>query len=108
MKSTLQLLEKALKKHPAPYWHQHLNLSRNALHSAKQRGNLSPSIAFALAEEMGENPEQWALVAAVEGERDSACRRRMARRILGMASPALLAAVAGVAAAIQSAVCILC
>ncbi len=81
MQSTLTLLDRALKLQPAAEWHRKLKLSKNALHSAKTRGNLSPAIAYALAEEMGENAPGWALVAAMESERDSACKERMVKRL---------------------------
>lgn len=55
MKTTAQLLERALEMHPAAYWHEKLALSKNALHAAKNRGSLSPALAGAIAEEMGES-----------------------------------------------------
>lgn len=104
MQNTMNLLEAALKVHPAAVWHEKLNLSKNALHAAKNRGHLSPAIAGALAEEMGEDYQKWMVIAALESERDSACKTRMVRKIitgaaltLGAASPAL-----------AKAVCILC
>lgn len=104
MKTTMNLLEEALNKHPAAYWHDKLNLSRNALHSAKHRGNLSPAIAGALAEELGEPVEKWIVIAALESERESACKTRMMRKFL--VGGALSLAAIGTAAA--KAVCILC
>lgn len=80
MQNTMNLLEAALKEKTAAEWHKKLNLSRNALHTAKLRGHLSPAIAGALAEELGEDVEAWMLVAALESERDSACKERMLRR----------------------------
>lgn len=77
MKNTMDLLESALSQHPAPYWHARLCLSRNALHTAKMRGHISPAIAGALAEEMGEDPKEWIIVAALESEKGSACKDRM-------------------------------
>lgn len=104
MQNTMNLLDAALQKHPAAFWHQKLNLSRNALHSAKHRGNLSPAIAGALAEELGLDPRDWIVIAAIESERESACKSRMVRKFitgaaltLGATSPAL-----------AEAVCILC
>lgn len=44
MQSTMNLLEAALSVKPAPAWHEELNLSRNALHTARSRGHLSPAI----------------------------------------------------------------
>ncbi len=104
MQTTMDLLEKALEIHSAAEWHKRLDLSRNALHSAKQRGNLSPSIAGALAEEIGENAQKWMVIAALEGERESACKSRMVRKFL--LGTALTIGAVGTAAA--KGVCILC
>ena len=54
MKSTADLLKKALSKEEMPYWTKKLGLARQTLHTAKVRGRLSPAIAGALAEELGE------------------------------------------------------
>lgn len=81
MQNTMNLLDAALSMQPAPYWHERLKLSRNALHTAKTRGHLSPAIAGALAEELGENVNQWIVIAALESERDSSCKQRMLKRI---------------------------
>lgn len=81
MKSTIDLLTKATNREPMPYWSRKLDLARQTLHNSKLRGHLSPAIAFALAEEMGEDPAEWALIAAAESERDSACKTRMLKRL---------------------------
>ena len=96
----MNLLEAALSKHPAAYWHEKLNLSRNALHSAKHRGNLSPALAGALAEELGEPVEKWIVIAALESERESACKTRMVRKFLtGTALAGTLMGASGAATA---------
>ncbi len=104
MQNTMDLLDSALKLRSAADWHKQLDLSRNALHSARQRGNLSPSIAGALAEALGEDPQKWIVIAALEGERESACKTRMVRRFLTGAALTLGA----VGSAAASTVCILC
>lgn len=81
MKSTLTLLNKAEAQQPIPYWSKKLELARQTLHNSKQRGHLSPAIAFALADELGENPLEWAVIAAAESEKDSACKRRMLKTL---------------------------
>lgn len=85
MQNTMNLLDSALSQKPAPFWTEKLKLSRSALHTAKTRGHLSPAIAGALAEELGQDSTEWIVVAALESERDSACKERMiktlARRI---------------------------
>jgi hypothetical protein len=80
MQTTMNLLEKALEKEDAPVWTQKLKLSRSALHTAKTRGHLSPAIAGALAEELGQDAQKWIVIAALESERDSACKTRMIKR----------------------------
>lgn len=80
MQTTMNLLDAALKQHPAPFWTEKLKLSRSAIHTAKTRGNLSPAIAGALAEELGEDSKDWMVIAALESERDSACKERMLKR----------------------------
>lgn len=80
MQTTMELLDKALAVESVPFWHRELGLSRNALHSARQRGSLSPSIAGAIAEKLGEDVDRWIVVAALETERDSACKQRMLKR----------------------------
>jgi hypothetical protein len=81
MQTTMNLLSAALEIKPVPEWTRELKLSRNALHTARERGNLSPAIAYALAEKMGQDAEAWALVAAVESERESACKATMKKRL---------------------------
>lgn len=83
MQSTMNLLDTALNSQPAPYWTEKLKLSRSALHTAKTRGHLSPAIAGALAEELGEDAQKWIVIAALESERESACKTRMVKKILG-------------------------
>lgn len=80
MQTTMRLLEKALDKEPAPYWTKRLKLARTTLNTSKVRGHLSPAIAGAIAEELGEDVEQWIVIAALESERDSACKNRMLTR----------------------------
>lgn len=102
--NTMILLDRALEIHPAPFWTNKLKLSRNALHAAKNRGHLSPAIAGALAEELGEDYQKWMVIAALESERDSACKTRMVRKLLTGAALTLGAA----SPTLANAVCILC
>lgn len=74
MQSTMTLLDAALKFEPAPYWHKQLQLSRNALHSARNRGHLSPTMAGAIAKLLGEPIEKWICIAALEQEKESPCK----------------------------------
>ncbi len=77
MQTTMELLEKAMTVKTATAWTRELKLSRTALAMAKMRGNLSPAIAGTLAEELGEDAQTWIVRAALESERDSACKDRM-------------------------------
>lgn len=94
MKHTMNLLETALTKKSVPEWTKDLGLSKQALYNAKERGHLSPAIAGALADELGQDSKEWIVIAALESERDSACKTRMVRKIMGRAA---LAAVYGLA-----------
>lgn len=77
--NTMQLLAKAEKVATLYEWHQRLGLHEQTLYSAKRKGRLTPAIAGAIAEQIGEDVGQWIIVAAIETERDSACRERMAK-----------------------------
>jgi len=83
MPTTMDLLTKALAKQNPPEWARTLGLERTALHNAKRREHLSPAVAFAIAEELGEDASKWALIAAAESEKDSACKTRMLKRLSG-------------------------
>lgn len=81
MQTTLNLLDDAIKVQGLSDWAAKLGLSKRALYTARDRGHLSPAIAGALAEELGQDPDQWIVVAALESERDSACKDRMLQRL---------------------------
>lgn len=100
MQTTLDLLDAALKTKNAREWAEKLRLSPNALRTAKHRGNLSPAIAGAIAEELGEPVEKWIVIAALESERQSACKSRMVRKfITGAALAGTLMGATGAATA---------
>ena len=69
-------------------------------------------MAGALAEELGEEAGPWMVIAALEGERDSACKSRMVRKFLtGAALAGTLMGASGAATASAAntlKVCILC
>jgi hypothetical protein len=81
MQTTMNLLETALKVEAIPAWTKKLGLSAQALYNARDRGHLSPAIAGALAEELGQDAKEWIVVAALESERESACKKRMVKRM---------------------------
>lgn len=81
MQTTLNLLDAAIKVQGLSDWATKLGLSKRALYTARDRGHLSPAIAGALAEELGQDAKEWIVVAALESERDSACKTRMVKRM---------------------------
>ena len=83
MQTTLNLLENALTQRNASEWAARLNLAPSALRTARARGHLSPAVAGALADEMGEDSKKWIVIAALESERESACKARMVRKLAG-------------------------
>lgn len=69
---TIELLERALAINPSPKaWCDELKLNRTAINVARNRGRLSPVLAGNLAIKLGENPQQWIVIAALEAEQDS-------------------------------------
>lgn len=86
MQHTMNLLAQALELKSVPEWTKELGLSKQALYNAKERGHLSPAIAGALADVMGQDPKDWIVIAALESERDSACKERMINRVRKMTS----------------------
>lgn len=77
---TIQLIEKAESIRDLGSWAEKLGLTKRALYTAKYRGGLSAAIAGALAEELGEDAQKWMIIAALESERESACKTRMLKR----------------------------
>ena len=77
MQSSINLIGKALSELSGAEWGRRLGINRSALHIARTRGQLSPSLAFCIAEELGENALYWQAIAAAEGEKESAARDRM-------------------------------
>lgn len=81
MQNTMELLGRALETNSAAYWTRRLELSQNALYTARMREHLSPAIAGRLAEFLEENVEHWVMIAALESERDSACKTHLLKRM---------------------------
>ncbi|MCO5356444.1 hypothetical protein [Acidovorax kalamii] len=86
MKHTMNLLETALEMKNVAEWTKELGLSKQALYNAKERGHLSPAIAGALADVLGQDPRDWIVIAALESERESACKTRMMKRVAKLTS----------------------
>jgi hypothetical protein len=79
MQTTMTLLNAALAARPAARWTEELHLSRGALSAAKVREHLSPAIAGAIAKALGESVEKWVCIAALESEKDSACKAMLVK-----------------------------
>lgn len=77
MPNTMDLLQKALSMKRAAHWCDELNVDVSTISKAKQRGRLSPVLAGNLAMKLGENPEHWIAVAALEAEPESELLTRL-------------------------------
>jgi len=77
MPNTMDLLSQALQKQRAAAWAKELNLSSSAITQARKRGRLSPVLAGHFAMKLGENPEHWIAVAALEAEPESELLTRL-------------------------------
>lgn len=87
MQNTMNLLAEAEKTGKSlADWTRELGLSGKALYTARDRGHLSPAIASAIAEKLGKNVEGWVYIAALESEKDSACKERMMKRATRLTS----------------------
>lgn len=79
MQTTMNLLETATGEQSIATWTKQLGLSAKALYNARDRGHLSPAIAGAMAKIMGEPVEKWICIAALESEKDSACKTMLVK-----------------------------
>lgn len=77
MLNTMDLLQKALGMKRAAHWCDELNIDLSTISKAKQRGRLSPVLAGNLAIKLGESPEHWIAVAALEAEPESELLTRL-------------------------------
>jgi hypothetical protein len=84
MQNTMQLLTKALSVKRASRWSEELDIDISTIAQAKKRGHLSPSVAGAIADKLGENVKQWIVIAALESERESACKTHLIRRLTSL------------------------
>jgi len=82
MQHSIELLDKALKVQKAAHWAEALGINRATLSIAKTKGRLSPTLAGAIAAELGENVMQWVAIAAMEAEPETP----LARKIRNLAS----------------------
>ncbi len=86
MQNTMSLLADAEAVQDLAAWAKTLGLTKRALYNAKYRGNVSPAIAGALAEELGKDPKEWIVIAALESERESTCKERMIKKFKKLTS----------------------
>ncbi len=77
MENTMELLAKALEVKRAARWCEELNLDMSTISTAKKRNRLSPALAGNFAIELGESPEKWIAIAAMEAERKSPLTERL-------------------------------
>lgn len=100
MQSTMNLLAEAEKVKDLSAWAQELGLAKRVLYTAKYREHLSPAVAGVLAEKLGLDVQAWIVVAALESEKESACKSRMVRKFLtGAALAGTLMGASGAATA---------
>lgn len=84
MTATIDLLNKALQQKRAAAWAREFNLDRSTFSQAQKKGRLSPLLAGNIAVELGEDPEHWIAVAALEAaenDKDSMLLDRLLARI---------------------------
>ncbi len=77
MQTTMELFEKALTVQRAADWAREFNLTRGALSIAKKQRRLSPVLAGNFAIKLGEDPEHWVAIAALEAEPESTLLQRL-------------------------------
>ena len=80
MRHSLDLLKKLRERYPDKAERAlaiELGYSDTAFQEAKKRGNLSPAMSAVIADHLGENPQEWAFVATVEGSKDPSVKRRL-------------------------------
>ena len=75
MQTTVELLGKALASGKAAELSREFGLNERAISNAKGRGKLSPSLAGALAISLGEDPQKWIVIAALEREKETPCKQ---------------------------------
>lgn len=83
MHATMDLLAKALTEKHASAWARDFNLDRSTFSQAKKHGRLSPMLAGNIAIELGEDPEHWIAIAALEAaqnDKDMALLTRLKER----------------------------
>lgn len=81
MKTTADLLKRALELHTAAEWERMLGLTENTMQVQKRHNRLSPVIAGGIALAMNENAERWIAIAAIENAKDSKAKANVAKKL---------------------------
>jgi hypothetical protein len=77
MQTTMDLFQKALDVQHGAAWAREFNVTPEAFSMAKKQGRLSPVLAGNIALKLGEDPEHWIAVAALEAAPDSELLSRL-------------------------------
>ena len=81
MKTTLDLLARAVEGQTNTALALELNVYSSAFSKARERGRLSPILSGLVAELLGEDVTYWTAIAALEAQPPSAARDRLRRAI---------------------------
>ena len=81
MRTTLDLLGRALEGQTNVSLARKLNVYSSALSKARDRGRLSPILAGQVAHQLGEDVVYWTAIAALEAERPGRARDKLFRAI---------------------------
>jgi hypothetical protein len=77
MQSTMELFDRAMAIKHAAAWARDLNVTPQTFSMAKKQGRLSPVLAGNFAIELGEDPEHWVAIAALEAEKTGPLLERL-------------------------------
>ena len=77
MKNSIELLQRALEIKTVSEWGRIFNIAPSAITNARRSGRLSPALAGNFAMELGEEPRDWVMIAALEAERESPLTERL-------------------------------
>ncbi|MGA0569843.1 hypothetical protein ACO2Q9_03885 [Variovorax sp. VNK109] len=80
MPTTMDLFGKALEVKHAAAWARDFNITPETFSMAKKQGRLSPVLAGNIALELGEDPEHWVAIAALEAQKPSELLARLQSR----------------------------